>query len=85
MMNDKHLVLISANKSRSRDDDYDVRVGDTNGPILGRIFRAPQSPKDRPWFWTISERAPQKPTSRGYAPTREEAMADFKAAWEREP
>jgi hypothetical protein len=28
---------------------------------------------------------PQYPHDRGYAPTREDAMADFKAAWERKP
>jgi hypothetical protein len=28
-------------------------------------------------------RVPQYPHDRGYATTREEAMADFKAAWDR--
>jgi hypothetical protein len=41
------LVLVSAPKSRGADhwdkDDYDVRLGDGNGPVVGRIMRHPQA------------------------------------------
>jgi hypothetical protein len=50
------------------------------GRVIGRIFLQPQAPEGRPWFWTIA--APDIPPlldKRGYAATREEAMADFKA------
>jgi hypothetical protein len=35
-------------------------------------------------FWTITARVPQYPHDRGYAASREAAIADFKAAWERD-
>jgi hypothetical protein len=85
MDHDQQLTLVKASKSRPSgewsDDDYDVRLGDASGQVIGRIFRPPQSPQDRPWFWTITERVPQRPTDRGYAGTREDAMANFKLAW----
>jgi hypothetical protein len=84
----QQLVLLSANKSRDSDhwdtDDFDVRLGDASGQVVGRIFRSPQSPQDQPWFWTIS-RFPQKPTERGYARTREQAMTAFRLAWDPMP
>jgi hypothetical protein len=39
------------------------------------------TPKDFRWFWTITARVPQYPHDRGYAASRELAMADFKVRW----
>ena len=85
MDRNSNLVLVRASVSRPNgswpDDAYDVWDGDAKA--VGCIFRATVTPTGRPWFWTITERGAQQPTQRGYAATREQAMADFKAAWER--
>jgi hypothetical protein len=47
-MYDQQFVLVSARKSRGADfwdkDDYDLRLGDKSGPVVGRIMRHPQAP-----------------------------------------
>jgi hypothetical protein len=77
------LILVHASKSRPSDkwsgDDYDVWDG--KAKVVGRIFRATAARPGLPWFWTITERALQRPTDFGYAATREEAMAALKQAW----
>jgi hypothetical protein len=75
-------TLIRAYKSRGGDlvvTDYDVYDGN---PVIGRIVLHPQAPKDQPWFWTITV-GEEKPSiyNKGYAASREQAMADFKARW----
>ncbi|MGB8551782.1 MAG: hypothetical protein WCD73_00430 [Pseudolabrys sp.] len=83
---DTQLVLVSARKSRGADhwdkDDYDVRLGDGSGPVVGRIFLQPHAQKEQPWFWTITAREqPPSVYNRGYAASREQAMRYFKARY----
>jgi hypothetical protein len=80
--NDTQLVLVSARKSRRGEhwdkDDYDVRLGDGCGPVVGRIMRHPQAPEAQPWFWTITSREqPPSVYNRGYAASREHATRLF--------
>jgi hypothetical protein len=64
-------------------DDYEIL--DEQRKSIGRIMLHPHAPPSNPWFWTITARFPQTPHDRGYAESREQAMADFKAAWLRKP
>ena len=80
------FVLVKARKSRGADhwdkDDYDVRLGDGSGAVVGRIMRHPQAPEAQPWFWTITSREqPPSVYNRGYAASREQAMRYFKARY----
>jgi len=82
---DASTLILSANKRRSGGhwdaDDYDVSDGDQ---VIGRIMLCQQGPDGRPWFWTIIARGQKSFADRGYAASREEAMADFKVQWFRE-
>jgi hypothetical protein len=74
------LTLKRASKSRPSgtwsDDDYDVFDGDRH---IGRIMWAHAASRETPWFWTITAQFPNTMHDRGYAATREAAMARFKA------
>ena len=66
----------------TRTIDYDVRLGDGSGPVVGRIMRHPQASKGRPWLWTITARKqPPSVYNHGYAASREQAMRYFKARY----
>src|SRR5262249_53137069 len=65
------LTLVNAKESRGdghwSHDDYDVRLSDANGRVVGKIFKAVMAPDGLNWLWTITERTPPKLTYRGYA------------------
>jgi alkylated DNA nucleotide flippase Atl1 len=77
------LTLKRASKHRPggpwSDDDYDVFDGERH---VGRIMWTHAASKETPWFWTITARVPQSTADRGYAASREDAMAEFKEAWQ---
>ena len=56
-------------------DDFDVLE---DGVIVGRIFKVPIAPADKPWMWmwASNDHEGRQPTH-GYEPTREAAMAAF--------
>ena len=74
------LILRQTNLGSGKLSD-DFEVLDTDRKPVGRILWAHAASRNTPWFWTITARVPNSMHDRGYAATREQAMADFKAAW----
>jgi hypothetical protein len=78
------VILKHASASRSSgqwtDDDYLLE----NGVIVGRIFKVPITPQDRPWMWASGHNGHIRRVAHGYEPTREAAMAAFARSSQRE-
>jgi hypothetical protein len=51
---------------------------------VGRIFKVPIAPEDRPWMWASGHNRAMRRAAHGYAPTREAAMQAFARSWHRE-
>jgi hypothetical protein len=79
------LILKRASASRSSgqwsEDDYDVLE---DGVVVGRIFKSPGAPADRPWMWASGHNGNYRRAAFGYEATREAAMAAFAKSWHRE-
>jgi hypothetical protein len=80
------LTLKRASSSRPdgqwKDEDYDVIA---DGKVVGRILQENTSgPPELRWGWSITVIvAATKGVTNGTAATREQAMARFRAAWEK--
>jgi hypothetical protein len=81
------LILKRASISRPsgqwKDEDYDVIA---DGKVVGRILEEGSrfGPPELRWGWSITSIVPATPgVTNGTAATREEAMAKFRAAWEK--
>ena len=55
-----------------------------DGVVVGRIFKVPGAPQDRPWMWASGHGGHIERAAHGYEPKREAAMAAFAKSWRRE-
>ena len=70
------FTLVRDKSRGGGDDDYDVCDG---------VVRHPQAPMEAPWFWVIIAQGGKRSLSdRGYAVSREQAMAQFRTQWFRD-
>jgi hypothetical protein len=82
-----NLILKRGKLTRSsgqwQDEDYDVLA---DGKVVGRILEEGSrfGPPELRWGWSITAIEPATPgVTNGTAATRVEAMAKFRAAWEK--
>jgi hypothetical protein len=71
-------MMSSLTLKRARiEQDYDVL-----GKIVGRIYVAGSrfDPPELRWFWSLMATPATPGVTNGHAPTREEAMAEFRDA-----
>jgi hypothetical protein len=62
-------------------DDYDVVRGDR---VVGRIFRSPTAPPDRPWMWMVTDESLKAGLpDHGFAASRHAAKNAFADTWRR--
>jgi hypothetical protein len=55
-----------------------------DGVVIGRIFKVPVAPENRPWMWAAAHNSEIKRSAYGYEQTGEAGMATFAKSWRRE-
>lgn len=59
-------------------EDYVVKH---QGQVVGRLYHTNSTPTQVSWFWSVLI-TPQPADCRGHEPTKEAAMAAFRARWD---
>jgi hypothetical protein len=79
MTNDPRSLILKRDPVGQNPEDYSVLE---DGVVIGRIFKVPVAPPDRPWMWASGHSAATvKRAAHGYEPTREAAMGAFAKSW----
>jgi hypothetical protein len=82
MTNDPRSLILKRDPVGQNPEDYSVLE---DGVVIGRIFKVPVAPPDRPWMWASGHSAATvKRAAHGYEPTREAAMGAFAKSWRRD-
>ena len=81
------LILKRASVSRpdgqwTNENDFDVLA---DSKVVGRIYEEPSAstPPELRWLWSVLVTPATPGLTNGTAATREEAMAKFRAGWEK--
>jgi hypothetical protein len=85
-MEDRRRSLILKRASASRPDGQWTNENVlADGKAVGRLYEEPSAstPPDMRWFWSVFITPATPGVTNGTAATREEAMAKFRAAWEK--